>query len=212
MIDKLSMKLIKEHYNARLKCHKHLLNLFDEEQKNDYLRVALGLGIDEFSCGNFSASEHHLGESILSNSQLERIFELAESFMNETSPLKMLKSIYVDFNLPYLKIGVGSEMAMMLKPNTFWVANVRTLWTHLLLKHNYDLDKANEELNLYRTQNDGEMRYEIWREIYPKMKESIDKVCEQGNIIADKQGVKPGKRRYMWFDAIANSLYENFAS
>ncbi|MDD5213981.1 MAG: hypothetical protein PHQ03_00390 [Methylococcales bacterium] len=210
MFDKLNMQLVKKHYDARFRCHEHLLDLLSTARKEDYLEIALGIG--EFSYGNFSANEHHLGERILSHSPHERLFELAQSFMNDTSPLKMLKSIYVDFNLPYLKIGVGSEMAMMLKPNTFWVANVRTLWTHLLLKHNYDLDKANEELSLYRTQDDGEMRYEVWREIYPKMKKSIDKTCEQGNNAALTQSVTPPNScHYMWFDVIASSLYETFA-
>lgn len=124
----------------------------------------------------------------------------------------MISAVY-DAGIKYLKVSVGSEMAMMLKPDIFWVANVRTVWTHLLLKHSYNLSHANEELKLYRSQElTSEMEYRVWKDIYNLMKPSIAKVCGRGHAIANDQGVVPGALPYLWFDAIANSLYEHFAS
>jgi len=34
----------------------------------------------------------------------------------------------------------------MLNPRRYWVTNVRTIWAHLLVKHNDDVCRANDEL------------------------------------------------------------------
>jgi hypothetical protein len=51
--------------------------------------------------------------------------------------------------LKYLQIGVGSEISCMVN-GVCRVANTRTIWTHLVIKHGYDVAKADEELELYR--------------------------------------------------------------
>src|ERR1700690_3281483 len=66
-------------------------------------------------------------------------------------------------SVQFLQIGVGSEMSCMLNSKVCWVANTRTIWAHLLVKHNDNYAKADEELTLYRD-NDAtsEMAYKIW--------------------------------------------------
>ncbi len=209
MIEKLNMHEVREHYDERYNCHQRLSKLLKNGKTTDFLDLALGISDP---IGNFSAREHGLGPQILSVNRSTSIIELAKSFLSETDPNKMVDLIYKE-KIKFLKISVGSEMAMMLKPSNFWVANVRTVWTHLLLKHSYDLGKANEELKLYRSQEmNSEMEYKIWKEIYRLMKPSILKVCEKGNAVAVKQRAESGSLPYMWFDAIANALYEQFAT
>jgi hypothetical protein len=165
MIENLNMHEVREHYNARFDCHKRLSTLLKTGKTTDFLDLALGISDP---IGNFSAREHGLGPQVLSANRPETIIKLAESFLSETDPNEMVRSIY-EASIKYLKVSVGSEMAMMLKPSNFWVANVRTVWTHLLLKHDYDLDKANEELKLYRSQEmTSEMEYKIWNIVDPK--------------------------------------------
>jgi len=38
----------------------------------------------------------------------------------------------------------------MVNPPVCWVANTRTIWTHLVIKHADSIAKADEELKLYR--------------------------------------------------------------
>lgn len=209
MIENLDMYKVREHYDARLECHQRLSMLLRLDKTADFLDLALGI---TEPIGNFSAREHGLGPRILSAAQPESIIKLAESFLSEVNPKRMVTSIY-GAHIKFLKVSVGSEMAMMLKPSNFWVANVRTVWTHLLLKHGYDLGKTNEELELYRSQEmTSEMEYQIWKEIYLLMKPSISRVCEKGNAVSIEQGAEPGSLSYLWFDAIANELYEQFAA
>jgi len=209
MIKKLDMHKVRGHYDTRFEYHKRLVVLLNKGKVSEYLDLALGISEAE---GNYSAREHELGPQILSaNRTTAPIIKLAQSFLSETDPQKMIATIYAE-NIKFLKVSVGSEMAMMLKPNNFWVANVRTVWTHLLLKHDFDLRKANEELKLYRSQElTSEMEYQVWKAIYSLMPPSIRKVCEKGNAASSKQGSEPGSLSYLWFDAIANSLYEQFA-
>jgi hypothetical protein len=209
MIDQLDMNVVRYHYDNRIDIHKQLLALFKKEHYDEYLDIALGI---TNTYGNFSASEHRLGEPIRAENNSATIINLVGSFLTETTPRKIVDLIY-QANIKFLKISVGSEMAMMLKPDFFWVANVRTVWTHLLIKHNYDLNKANEELRLYRSQDlTSEMEYRIWKEIYSLMKPSIKKGCDDGNLIAKEQNVEVGDYPYLWFDVIASALYDKFST
>ena len=67
-------------------------------------------------------------------------------------------------SISYLKISVGSEIAMMLKPDIHWVGNKRTIWSHLLVKHGMNQRPANQELRLYYARDDdSEMDYSLWQ-------------------------------------------------
>jgi hypothetical protein len=57
-------------------------------------------------------------------------------------------------------------MALMPKPESFWVGNRTTIWSHLLVKHGMDERKANKELGLYFAgDEESGMGYEMWRDL-----------------------------------------------
>ena len=204
-IEHISMEDVRHHYDDRVEIHKTLIKLLKNGNVIEYVNLALG--INDFR-GNYSADEHKLGPKILSENTPSSVFRLAQKFYTCYSVTHIPKTIY-ESNLSYLKIGVGSEMATMLKPDMFWVGNIRTIWTHLLIKHGWDYDKADEELELYRDDDiSSEMAYQVWRDIYLSMEPNLNTLIKIGNEYASRTGVKEGKLKYLWADAIANSLYE----
>jgi len=97
----------------------------------------------------------------------------------------------------------------MLNPKVCWVANTRTIWAYLVVKHADNIDKANQELRLYWDDDTtSEMTYRIWVELHTLLAVSMMRLAEEGEKIARKAGVKSGKIKYLWADAIANALYE----
>lgn len=205
MLSHVSIEEIKEHYLVRELTHKELVNLFRTKQIDKYARLAIGVAK---STGNYSAYEHGLGPDILAENTVDRLFNLAEELFACKSANHIPNIIY-KFKLPYLKISVGSEMAMMLRPNDFWVGNVRTIWSHLLIKHHRDYSRANEELELYKdSDRTSEMDYQIWRDIYLSLQPSLDELINMGNEKAAQSNIKPGSLKYMWADAIASALYD----
>lgn len=96
----------------------------------------------------------------------------------------------------------------MLNPSVCWVANVRTIWSHLVIKHGGDLDRANEELGLYRDHDeDSEMAYQKWAAIHRELGASMSVLNGIGTTCAVEQDVAPGKIAFIWADAVANALY-----
>lgn len=198
------MRNVREHYLRRIAIGKELNNLLSRNSKK---YVPLALGITEID-GNYSASDHDLGPKILSERTPAVILKLAKVLASCKSHQAMLNFIY-SAAVPWLKVSVGSEIAMLLKPATFWVANTRTVWAHLLLKHDFDYEVANEALRLYRIEDpSSEMAYKIWKAIYMEMESSVIAFTALGNKEAQLQKVKPGEQQNLWFDAIANELYE----
>jgi len=170
-----------------------------------YVRLALGI---TDANANYSAAEHNLGPKILSESTPERVFELAQA-LDACKKKSHVPDIIYRHGILYLKISVGSEMAMMLRPDDFWVGNVRTIWAHLLLKHKWNYDRANEELELYKdSDRDSEMDYRVWRDLYLATESSLATLVSLSNIEAQRQSVVPGRYKFLWADAIANGLYE----
>lgn len=204
-IEHISMVDVRFHYDDRVEIHKILKNRLVSGNVRGYANLALGI---EDPRGNYSADEHKLGPQILSENTPSAVSRLAQKLLLCHSVTHIPKTIY-ESNLRYLKIGVGSEMATMLRPDLFWVGNVRTIWTHLVIKHGWDYDKADEELELYRDDDiSSEMAYQIWRDIYLSMEPNLSKLIGIGNKHALQSGVKAGKLKYLWADAIANALYE----
>ncbi|TNY73328.1 hypothetical protein, partial [Vibrio parahaemolyticus] len=196
---------VKQHYQERKVVSKQLRKLLKQHEVKDYCELAVGVSDIH---GNYSAYEHKLGPRILENNSYESIFNLAKLFSEKSiTSRSVAKSIY-ESNLPYLKIGVGSEMACMLQPKRLWVGNVRTIWCHLVVKHHGNWQTANEELALYRFDDtSSEMHYKIWRDIYSSMKEDLDTIYELSLGWAEEQGVKVGKKKYLWVDAVCSALY-----
>jgi len=159
-LDFLDWSNVRAHYDARVQVHKRLLHLLDGALLDQFARLLLGIADPT---GNYSAAEHGLGPKILATNgnAVNRLAALATSFRTLAKPRDVPKVIRAA-GLSYLAIGVGSEASCMVNPTTCWVANTRSIWTHLVIKHADDFAKADEELKLYRTADpSSEMDYKI---------------------------------------------------
>lgn len=197
----LNMSNIYDHFETRLDVATRLRYLLDHNNIKEYATLAVG-------DGNYSASDHNLGPQILGNSPPQSIFNLGRRLITTNSAQDMLSAVY-RANIPYLKVSVGSEMAMMLRPKLHWVANTRSIWAHLLIKYDFNFITANEALTLYRESDaDSEMKYNVWRAIHAEMQENFKKVAILGVREAENQRCRSGGLIYLWADAVANELYE----
>lgn len=205
ILSSISMRHVRKNYLDRNAVGKKLRNLLINGPAIEFVELALGISDP---AGNYSAAEHDLGPKILSQRPPGAITSLAHAIVGCSTATAMLDEIY-QANIPWLKVSVGSEMAMLLKPKEFWVANTRTVWAHLLLKHKFALPEANEELQLYRSGDpNSEMAYKIWKAIYLELGSSVVGLTAHGNVEATAQSITPGKRQNLWFDSLANSLFE----
>ncbi|MCK4532644.1 hypothetical protein KAU39_02560 [bacterium] len=188
-------------YKERKDIHKKLVDLLEKKRDDEYIKLALGI---TDPMGNFSADEHNLGPQILTQNRSESIVKLAQNLRCCLDVSHIPDTIY-KANLNNLKISVGSEMAMMLRPQDFWVANVRTIWAHLLIKHECDRKKANKELELYRDNDmNSKMAYELWKYIYLSMETHLNKIYKEVKIMKKA----PEQFKYLWIDSICNQCYE----
>lgn len=201
----LNMQDVHSHYLRRISFGKKLRAFLRDNVVGSYVPLSLGISTPE---GNYSASDHGLGPKILSGRPPASVFSLAISLSSCRTATGMLDAVY-SAAIPYLKVSVGSEMAMLLQPASFWVANTRTVWAHLLLKHDFDYKTADEALYLYRVDDqNSEMSYKVWKAIYHEMGSSVVALTALGTKEAERQNASAGKKQNLWFDAIANALYE----
>lgn len=204
----LDWAAVRQHYDHRMSVHETLLSLHREESMSKFANLALG--VDDNN-GNYSAAEHGLGPKILhpdfNTNAARRIFDLASEFKSLADGLSV-PEIIASQPMKYLRIGIGSEISCMVNPQNCWVANTRTIWTHLVIK-NESISKADVELKLYRDRDmDSKMAYENWTDIHGLLREALTNIAEIGETEAKKNKVKPGSITYLWADAIASALYE----
>lgn len=210
MLSNLDMKKVYLSYQQRESAHLNLVQFFQTSNINAYTDLALGVSRPE---GNYSASEHDLGPQILHHNTRASVFELARKMLALHDAHHIPTTIY-RANMPYLRISVGSEMAMMLSPDKYWVGNVRTIYSHLLVKHCGNKKTADEELSLYKDPDGSrpsEMEYQIWRDIYLSLEKSLQYIASLGNAEAKKQGALIGNHIFMWADAICSYTYADHA-
>jgi len=208
LVSQLDMQTVRGHYEQRESAHKRLRQLFDAGNVDDFVQLALGISE---AAGNYSASEHRQGPKILSRSSASTVFELATE-IDDCPSANHLPEVIYRHDLPNLKISVGSEIAMMLRPNQFWVGNRRTIWSHLLVKHGKK-SLANQELKLYfEGAKESEMTYEVWRDLYLALEQNLVKLGQLASDAAAAQSVTPGQLRFMWPDATATALFDKFAA
>lgn len=210
LISELDFSDIKRHYDLRCHIHVDLLKLLKEKKnKKAFCELALGI-IDSY--GNFSANNHNLGPKILLHNSYDAIFTLADKLNDRSlSPQEIAKIIYTA-NLCYLKISIGTEISALLHPDLYWVANVRTIWGHLLVKHKGDLLRANEELSLYRDDDrNSEMHYKIWSEIYRGMKSNLLLIGQMGEDFFYDRKSPQGIKKFLWADVICSELYDHYS-
>jgi hypothetical protein len=196
---------VKQHYLKRKEVSNKLVSLLKNEKKKEYVELAVGI---ENPLGNYSANEHGLGCEILNSNTTDSIYNLAISMLSKELKASDLPKLIYEARLPYLKIGVGSEMALLLQPSRFWVGNTRTIWSHLVVKHKGNCEIADEELKLYRDNDStSEMDYKKWNEIYPLMEENLNKIYKIAEDLSIEQNVIPGSDKFLWIDAVCSALY-----
>lgn len=211
LLETLDYVLIRDHYDRRLKAHRRMLRLHDRQDFKAFADLALGI---TDAAGNFSADEHTLGPRVLAGNShaAERIWDLANE-LRALDTAEDVPAVVHAAGLAYLKISVGSELACMMNPKVCWVANTRTIWTHLVLKHDWNTTYANQELRLYRLNDtESDMKYEMWKAVYVDMGPHLLRVVNESAEWADVDGVAPGDLTYLWADAIADGLYGTYAS
>jgi hypothetical protein len=192
-----------------MRAHRDLLAFHESNLVDKFADRSLGIADPT---GNYSAAEHGLGPKILgTNLNAERrVFDLATKFLtlnNARSVPELIRAA----QLKYLQISVGSEISCVVNPEVCWVANTRTIWTHLVIKHADNVGKADEELKLYREADvTSEMAYLYWCAIHAELGVALTRVSEIGRGLARKAGVEPGDVSYLWADAIASYLYGAF--
>lgn len=204
----LDWRTIREHYDTRVQTHQKLLELYKNKKSLGF--VELLLGISDAS-GNYSAAEHGIGPKIMAgNSNVEqRLLEVVKQFLALSNAHEVPPIIHAA-RIKYFQIGVRSEVSCMVNPHFCWIANVRTIWTHLVYKHDDNFLKADQELGLYRESDvASEMTYQMWRALHAELAGTITRISEQGTKLSKESGVFPGSIRYLWADAIANHLYED---
>ena len=200
---------VRDSYDEREAIHKQLLDLHKQKKLGPFVDLLLGISNPS---GNCSAAQHGLGPKVLfeNRNAEDRLYSLCDEFLTIQNAHEVPPSIR-RAGLRYFQIGVGSEASCMINPYTCWVANVRTIWTHLVIKHADNFQIANENLKLYREADvSSEMAYEMWQAMHAELGGTITRISEEGTALAKKSGVEPGKIKYLWADAIANQLYEDF--
>ena len=131
----IDMHDVKDHYKSRKDVSKRLKGCMQNGDQKEYVELALGI---TDPLGNYSAHEHSLGPRILENNSISSIYKLAQRLASEELKITNLPKIIYQANLSYLKISVGSEMTSLLQPDRFWIGNVRTIWSHLVVKNQGD--------------------------------------------------------------------------
>ena len=160
VLETLEWSAVRRHYDQRSNIHQELLRLSSSNSTLPFVRLALGISD---AAATYSADEHKLGPQILSGNLNadHQVFNLAHRFIALQSARK-IPDIIRNAAIRFLKIGVGSELSCMVNPEVCWVANTRSIWAHLVIKHADSFSKANEELMYYRTQDDtSEMAYRL---------------------------------------------------
>jgi hypothetical protein len=164
-------------YDNRVEIHRQLLGFYQNNNVSPFVDLLLDISNP---AGNYSADEHKLGPQIIAGNSnaTDQVVALARKFIDLTTA-RTVPELIRNAAIRYLKIGVGSEASCMVNPNVCWVANTRTIWTHLVIKHADNFARADEELKLYRSQDDtSEMAYRIWAGIHRELAASMTRIAE----------------------------------
>jgi hypothetical protein len=192
-------------YDARWEAHMCLLDAHDAGPSEEFAHLALGM---TDAAANYSAAEHGLGPKILASNERapQRVWDLATVFLGLDHARDVPKLIRAA-GLAYCRVGVGSELSGVINPEVCWVCNVRTLWTQLLVKHG-DVERANEELRLYRDQDaTSDMYWPTWGALHRRLGRDLRLLTQASEAYCDDRG----ELDHLWADAISSVVYEELA-
>ena len=175
----LNWATVRSQYDLRKNVRSQLSALRQKGKTNAFVELLLGISNP---AGNYSAAEHGLGPRILveNSNAAKRVCQLSDYFLALKTGHEV-PGLIRNAALRFLQIGVGSEISCMVNPSFCWVANTRTIWTHLVIKHADDFTKAAEELKLYREADaSSEMTYAMWATIHAELAATMTRVAEEG--------------------------------
>lgn len=209
LMAQLNWPSVRRHYDDRFKKSKNLREYF--VAKDTAAFVDLALGMNGKPAGNYSAAEHNLGPRILGSNPnaSKRVYDLAGIFMSLEDAASVPDLVW-QAQLKYLQIGVGSEVSCMVNPDVCWVCNTRTIWMHLASKQSPGA--AEEALELFRAGDaDSQMAYTSWADAFhAELRESLLNIADESRTLASKAGITSGKISYLWADAIASAVYDEY--
>ena len=210
----LDFKEVYDHFNTRLEVH---------EKINDDLKTLMAIeGKDNFefkrkqfvnyilgvtTCdANYSADSSKRfgggGKAILADNMnaYGQVYALEKSLL--TLEQKDLPSKIKGSKIFMLGLGTGSEMACLLRPDTFWVTNKRTYWVKLLAERG--LSYANEVTELH-TEN----ALKVWYTEHHLVGSSLVKLteCIAKENLPENENLS--QHYYLFADCLATSLYDN---
>lgn len=206
VLNSLKWDDVRRHYDNRVRVHEQLIALHGAKDSKGFARLVLGISN---AAGNYSADEHSIGPRVLSDNikAEERVFNLGSEFI-DLKKARQVPTMIRCAGLRHLGIGVGSEASCMVNPEVCWVANTRTLWAHLLVKHNDNVKKADEEIRLYRDGDEtSEMAYAKWADIHATLEVALTRLGEDAQKQSKLAGIEPGTTTFLWADATAAYLY-----
>jgi hypothetical protein len=206
---RLNWARIRALYDERKAIHDLAAKLRLTEKRMGFAELVLGVSDP---AGNFSASRHGLGQRVLAfnDNPAERVHRAAEQFA-QLKTAAPGPGIIERTGLQYFQVAVGSEVSCLVNPKVCWVANRRTIWAHLVVKHDGNTSKANQELSLYRDADaDSEMDYSIWGALHGELAKSMPVLVEEGTAAARRSGIAAGALRFLWGDVVADGLYEKY--
>jgi hypothetical protein len=206
VLKSLNWNEVRAHYDERILVHEQLRALHKAKNVPGFAQLLLGVSNP---ARNYSAEEHGIGPRVLGGNRNaeQRVFDLGTEFI-ELKKARNVPALIRQAGLRYLGVGVGSEASCMLNPHVCWVANTRTVWAHLLIKHNDNVATADEELRLYRDGDEtSEMAYAKWADIHATLEVALTRLGKDGQEQSKKASVEPGTTTFLWADGIAAFLY-----
>jgi hypothetical protein len=115
----------------------------ETEKVPELVRLALGMADPGGPSGE---AEHKIGTIPASGASAEQVvFDLANA-IEDCPATSRLSTVSYEQSIPNLKLGVGSEIAMMLKPTITGVGDKRTGLSHLPFLHRLNQSRANGAL------------------------------------------------------------------
>lgn len=203
---------IVEHFSTRLQTHRTLVRLLKAGDEDEYVQLALGLSDPS---GNYSASEHptHLGYRVLERTSSREIANFARRELM-TRSARELPSLVAAADMPYLKTSIGSEMMCLLRPDSCWVTNRRTVYVYFLHQNGDDWERASEAIEVIAPSGDIGDTYDAWAAIHPEIVHPLLGLSESGRVEGSKQLRNAGLTRevasapFLWADAIASWIYD----
>ena len=203
---------IVEHFRQRYSTHRKLRRLLKDGMDADYVQLALGLS-DQV--GNYSASEHavHLGHKILERTGATCIAMFARNFLLRGSCRELPDAVQRE-DIPYLKTSIGSEMMCLLRPESCWVTNKRTVYVYFLYRNDDDWEKAADAIEAITSSGDIGDTYDAWSSIHPEIVHPLLALAEAGTTecrnVLQRAGLTrhTAEARFLWADAISSMVYD----